>query len=123
MAEGREERRLTTIMAADVVGYSGLVEADEAGTLAAHCCMDERVGAKSNCQHCAMSQLLPVDALSPTQVSTDSPIGTFIFVISPQVVLYKELRYWDEDRDWFLPNFADGKLDCFHLPYPTFRHG
>jgi adenylate cyclase len=29
------ERRLTTIMAADVVGYSRLVEADEAGTLAA----------------------------------------------------------------------------------------
>jgi adenylate cyclase len=35
MAEAREERRLTTIMAADVVGYSSLVEADEAGTLAA----------------------------------------------------------------------------------------
>jgi len=31
----RTERRLTTIMAADVVGYSRLVEADEAGTLTA----------------------------------------------------------------------------------------
>ncbi len=34
------ERRLTAILAADVVGYSRLMEADEAGTLAAlksHC--------------------------------------------------------------------------------------
>ncbi len=29
------ERRLTTILAADVVGYSRLMEADEAGRLAA----------------------------------------------------------------------------------------
>jgi adenylate cyclase len=29
-----EERRLTTILAGDVVGYSGLMAADEAGTLA-----------------------------------------------------------------------------------------
>ena len=29
------DRRLTTIVAADVVGYSRLMEADEAGTLAA----------------------------------------------------------------------------------------
>ncbi len=29
------ERRLTTILAADVVGYSRLMGADEAGTLAA----------------------------------------------------------------------------------------
>ena len=29
------QRRLTTVVAADVVGYSRLVEADEAGTLAA----------------------------------------------------------------------------------------
>jgi len=28
------ERRLTAILAADVVGYSGLMEADETGTLA-----------------------------------------------------------------------------------------
>jgi class 3 adenylate cyclase len=35
MAETKEERRLTTIMAADVVGYSRLVEVDETGTLAA----------------------------------------------------------------------------------------
>lgn len=34
MAEAGRERRLTTIMAADIVGYSRLVEADEAGTLA-----------------------------------------------------------------------------------------
>lgn len=33
MAEGRAERRLTTILAADVVGYSRLMQADEAGTL------------------------------------------------------------------------------------------
>src|SRR5690242_18770185 len=31
----RMDRRLTTIVAADVVGYSRLMEADEAGTLAA----------------------------------------------------------------------------------------
>jgi TolB-like protein/class 3 adenylate cyclase/tetratricopeptide (TPR) repeat protein len=35
MATARAERRLAAIMAADVVGYSRLVEADEAGTLAA----------------------------------------------------------------------------------------
>lgn len=35
MAETGEERRLTTIMAADVVGYSRLVEVDETRTLAA----------------------------------------------------------------------------------------
>ena len=35
MAEGRTQRRLTAILAADVVGYSRLMEADEAGTLAA----------------------------------------------------------------------------------------
>src|SRR5262245_59130534 len=34
MAEERVQRRLATILAADVVGYSRLVEADEAGTLA-----------------------------------------------------------------------------------------
>ena len=34
MTEGRDERRLTTIMAADVVGYSRLMGEDEAGTLA-----------------------------------------------------------------------------------------
>ena len=33
MAEDRAERRLTTILAADVVGYSRLMAADEAGTL------------------------------------------------------------------------------------------
>ena len=33
MAETRAERRLTTILAADVVGYSRLMAADEAGTL------------------------------------------------------------------------------------------
>ena len=31
----RAERRLVAIMAADIVGYSRLIEADEAGTLAA----------------------------------------------------------------------------------------
>jgi adenylate cyclase len=35
MAEERAQRRLTTILAADVVGYSRLMEQDEAGTLAA----------------------------------------------------------------------------------------
>ena len=34
MAEPRVERRLAAIMAADVVGYSRLIERDEAGTLA-----------------------------------------------------------------------------------------
>ncbi len=34
MSEAGEERRLTTILAADVVGYSRLMAADEAGTLA-----------------------------------------------------------------------------------------
>ncbi len=33
MSEDRAERRLTTILAADVVGYSRLMAADEAGTL------------------------------------------------------------------------------------------
>ena len=33
-AEERIERRLTAILAADVAGYSRLVEADEEGTLA-----------------------------------------------------------------------------------------
>ncbi|HET7911196.1 MAG TPA: adenylate/guanylate cyclase domain-containing protein, partial [Pseudolabrys sp.] len=35
MAEQRTQRRLAAIMAADVVGYSRLMEADEAGTMAA----------------------------------------------------------------------------------------
>jgi TolB-like protein/tetratricopeptide (TPR) repeat protein len=35
MAEGRAQRRLAAILAADVVGYSRLMEQDEAGTLAA----------------------------------------------------------------------------------------
>ena len=35
MAEDGVERRLTTILAADVVGYSRLTENDEAGTVAA----------------------------------------------------------------------------------------
>src|SRR5215470_5792539 len=34
MAEDRAQRRLTTILAADVVGYSRLMEQDEAGTMA-----------------------------------------------------------------------------------------
>ena len=34
MAESRAQRRLAAILAADVVGYSGLMEADETGTLA-----------------------------------------------------------------------------------------
>jgi adenylate cyclase len=34
MAEGRVRRRLAAILAADVVGYSRLMEQDEAGTLA-----------------------------------------------------------------------------------------
>jgi class 3 adenylate cyclase len=35
MAEDRAQRRLAAILAADVVGYTRLMEADEAGTLAA----------------------------------------------------------------------------------------
>ena len=35
MAEERAQRRLAAILAADVVGYSRLMQADEAGTLAA----------------------------------------------------------------------------------------
>ncbi len=35
MANERDERKLTAILAADVVGYSRLIEADESGTLAA----------------------------------------------------------------------------------------
>ena len=35
MAEVRVQRRLAAILAADVVGYSRLMEQDEAGTLAA----------------------------------------------------------------------------------------
>lgn len=35
MEQGATERRLAAILAADVVGYSRLVEKDEAGTLAA----------------------------------------------------------------------------------------
>ena len=35
MAEERAQRRLAAILAADVVGYSRLMEEDEAGTLAA----------------------------------------------------------------------------------------
>ena len=34
MAEERAQRRLAAILAADVVGYSRLMEQDEAGTLA-----------------------------------------------------------------------------------------
>ena len=34
MGEGRAQRRLAAILAADVVGYSRLMETDEAGTLA-----------------------------------------------------------------------------------------
>src|SRR5215469_2050756 len=34
MSEGRVERRLAAILAADVVGYSRLMGSDEAGTLA-----------------------------------------------------------------------------------------
>ena len=35
MTEERAQRRLAAILAADVVGYSRLMERDEAGTLAA----------------------------------------------------------------------------------------
>jgi class 3 adenylate cyclase len=35
MSEERAQRRLAAILAADVVGYSRLMQADEAGTLAA----------------------------------------------------------------------------------------
>ena len=35
MAEERVQRRLAAILAADMVGYSGLIEVDESGTRAA----------------------------------------------------------------------------------------
>ena len=35
MVDGRTNRRLAAILAADVVGYSRMMAADEAGTLAA----------------------------------------------------------------------------------------
>jgi adenylate cyclase len=35
MAEERAQRRLAAVLAADVVGYSRLMEEDESGTLAA----------------------------------------------------------------------------------------
>ena len=41
MAEERVQRRLAAILAADVVGYSRMMEQDEAGTLAA---LKERIG-------------------------------------------------------------------------------
>ena len=44
MAKERIQRRLAAILAADVVGYSRLMEADEAGTLAA--LMDAIIRAK-----------------------------------------------------------------------------
>ncbi len=34
MENGRDKRRLAAILAADIVGYSRLMEADESGTLA-----------------------------------------------------------------------------------------
>ena len=34
MPEGREKRRLAAILAADIVGYSRMMAADESGTLA-----------------------------------------------------------------------------------------
>ena len=41
MAADSVERKLTTILSADVAGYSRLMEADEEGTLAAlHACRD-----------------------------------------------------------------------------------
>jgi class 3 adenylate cyclase len=45
MAEERAQRRLAAILAADVVGYSRLMEQDEAGTLAA---LSERRKTNSN---------------------------------------------------------------------------
>ncbi len=36
MAEERVQRRLVAILAADVVGYSRMMEQDETGTLARH---------------------------------------------------------------------------------------
>src|SRR5262249_41243961 len=45
MAEERAERRLAAILAADVVGYSRLMERDEAGTMTAlKACMGELIG-------------------------------------------------------------------------------
>jgi len=42
MAEERVQRRLAAILAADVVGYSRLMEHDEAGTLVALKAMAQR---------------------------------------------------------------------------------
>jgi hypothetical protein len=47
MSEGRVERRLAAILAADVAGYSRL-EADEEGTLAALRAIRRKLGAASS---------------------------------------------------------------------------
>ncbi len=51
MSEEGVERRLTTILAADVVGYSRLMAADEAGTLA---WPRLKVGLPEDCRHSAL---------------------------------------------------------------------
>jgi adenylate cyclase len=51
MAEGRVERRLAAILAADVVGYPRLMEADEEGTLAALRAIRREVGGPHIAEH------------------------------------------------------------------------
>jgi adenylate cyclase len=52
MEPQHEERRLTTILAADVVGYSRLMAADEAGTIARQkACRAELIDSKITEHH------------------------------------------------------------------------
>ena len=51
MSEGRVERRLAAILAADVAGYSRLMEADEEGTLAALRAIRRELGAPKIAEH------------------------------------------------------------------------
>ncbi len=51
MAEERVQRRLATILAADVVGYSRLMGLDEEGTLAAHTAHRSELIEPSNGEH------------------------------------------------------------------------
>jgi iron complex transport system permease protein len=68
MAEARVERRLAAILAADVVGYSRLMEADEAGTLVAltrhrETIFDPAVAAHNGRRHSASGLLIALAVL------------------------------------------------------------
>jgi len=49
VSEAGVERRLTTILAADVVGYSRLMAADEAGTIPGKCSRGTAGPTRGNC--------------------------------------------------------------------------